>query len=69
MYRNTSYLIIRELERWKFRIKMKSKVTLKKMLISAIAFVDNTDLVTKGDKIEDIMNQMLGKYDDLCAVT
>ena len=48
---------------------MKSKVTSKKVLISAIAFADNMDLVIEGDEVEDIMNQMLRKFDDLHIAT
>ena len=67
--RDTSCLMIRDLERRKFGIQMKSKVTSKQVLISAIAFVDDTDLLVEGDDGENTMNQMLGKHDELNAAT
>ena len=34
-----------------------------------IVFADDTDLVTDGNQVKNIMNRMLGTYDGLCAIT
>jgi len=67
--RDTSCLIIRQLEKRKFGVQMQSRITKKNELISAVAFVDDTDLLVEGDNVEMMMNEMLGTYERLYAAT
>ena len=62
-------MIIKVLENKELGIKYKSKLSQEETIVSAIAFVNNTDLVAEGENIEEIMQQMLHNYNDLYAVT
>ena len=67
--RDTSCLIIKQLEKRNLGVEMTSKVTNHNELISAIAFVDDTDLVVEGENVEEKMNMMLNIYNKLYAAT
>ena len=62
-------MIIKVLENEKLGIKYKSKLTQMEMIISAIAFVDDTDLVAEGKEIEKKIVEMLQTYADLHRAT
>ena len=67
--RDMSCMIIKVLEKEELGIKYKSKLSQKEMMILAIAFVDDTDLVAEGTNIEVMMEEMLQKYNDLHIAT
>jgi len=67
--RDTSCLIIRQLEKQQFGVKMHSRMNNMNELISAVAFVDDTDLVVEGVEVEKMMNEMLATYERLYAAT
>ena len=52
VYRDTSYLIIKEIERQELGMKICSKLTMKLAQIVAVAFVDNIELITDGEDAE-----------------
>ena len=57
--RDTSCIIIIVLEKDELGIKYRSKISEQEMMISAIAFVDDTDLVAEGKEAETMMKKML----------
>ena len=50
-------------------MKFKSKLSQLVMLTSAIVFVDDAELATKGNEVEQMMVDMLQKCDDLHIAT
>ena len=69
MCRNMSYLIIKVLENKGLGMKFKSELIELVILLSAIAFVDNTDLVAEGNDDEQIIVDMLQIRNDLHVAT
>ena len=67
--RDTSCLIIKVLEKRGLGMKFGSKLTKVMVLIAAIAFVDDADLVAEGIDAESKMKIMLKLHDDLFAAT
>ena len=67
--RDTSCLIIKVLEKRGLGMKFGSKLTKIMVLIAAIAFIDDADLVAEGIDAESKMKIMLKLHDDLFAVT
>jgi len=67
--RDTSSMIIKVLENKKLGVEYKSKLTDDNITVSAIAFVDDTDLVAEGPKAEEMMEKMLVTYNDLHTAT
>jgi len=62
-------MITKVLENEKLGMKFKSKMSQLEMLMSAIAFVDDVDLVADGKEVEKKMIEMLQTYDDLHTAT
>ena len=57
-------MIIKVLENEKLGMKCKSKLTQMEMIMSAIAFVNDADLIAEGKEVEKKMLEMLQNYDD-----
>ena len=57
------------LEKRGLGMKFGSKLTKEMVLIAAIAFVDDTDLIAEGIDAEIMMKLMLKTHDDLHAAT
>jgi len=67
--RDTSCMIIKVLEKNEMGVKYVSKLSRDEIIISAIAFVDDTDLVIDGDDLQERMQRMLQQYNDLYTAT
>ena len=67
--RDTSSIILKVLENRKLGVDYKSKLSKSEVLISAIAFVDDTDLIVEGTEAEEKMQEMLKQYNDLHTAT
>ena len=69
MCRNMSYLIIKVLENKGLGMKFKSKLIELRILISTIAFVDDTDLVAEGNDVEQMIVDILQTQNNLHTAT
>ena len=65
MCRYMSCLMIKQLENKNYGIRMKSATSENVERCSAVAFVDDIDLVEDGPKAEENMQNMIKEYDDL----
>ena len=63
--RDTSCLIIKEIERQKFGMIVVSNLSGQSVQKTAVAFVDDNDLIADGEEAERDMNNMITTYDDL----
>jgi len=67
--RDTSCLIMRVIEKANLGMKLKSHITSIKELITAVLFVDDTDMIEEGDEAEENMQEMLKIYNRLYSAT
>ena len=69
VYRDSSCLIIRSIERKKLGMKFESQVNRDIILKVSVAFVDNNDIVADGEDVEEDMKTILDDYNDLHLAT
>ena len=67
--RDSSCLIIRNIERMNVGMNFESRVSGEIVLKVVVAFVDDNDMVADGENIEVDMNRILNEYNDLHSAT
>ena len=67
--RDSSCLIIRNIERMNVGMKFESRVSRERVLKVVVAFVDDNDMVADGENVENDMKIILNECNDLHAAT